>query len=199
MAWCRIHGAEVIPTKRAGRGTETKYAIRCRVTGAREKSVNRIHVSRVAFLGMTATIALGLGGCAADEGPLVQETTAVLTDDVAEPSRGEGSDTPTQGDGDHAFGAERGDMVRAIEKACESDEASARWEGDVLILSMQGDAEGVWLDTCSVGPSPHCSMRATVPSSNSPMAASNAARWLPTTDVVVARDDLAIVVAILNP
>ncbi|MEO7588626.1 MAG: hypothetical protein ABIS84_11435 [Arachnia sp.] len=47
----------------------------------------------------------------------------------------------TEGGGDYAFGTERDEMATAIEAAFAARNATARWDGDVLVPSLDGDAD----------------------------------------------------------
>lgn len=53
-----------------------------------------------------------------------------------------GSSEPSTGDGDYAFGTDRDQMATAIEAAFKSDNGKAKWDGDTLVLSIDGDATG---------------------------------------------------------
>lgn len=44
------------------------------------------------------------------------------------------------GDGEYAFGTDRGQITIAIDKAFAGQNGKARWEGDVLVLAVDGDA-----------------------------------------------------------
>ncbi|GAB3597822.1 hypothetical protein CFAEC_11210 [Corynebacterium faecale] len=44
------------------------------------------------------------------------------------------------GPGEYVFGAERDQMLEAVERTYQSDNASATWEGDTMVVTVDGDA-----------------------------------------------------------
>ncbi|GAA3212917.1 hypothetical protein [Microbacterium terregens] len=48
---------------------------------------------------------------------------------------------PTTGDGDgYAFGTSRDQLATALDRAFSTENGKARWEGDTLVLAVDGDA-----------------------------------------------------------
>ncbi len=93
-------------------------------------------------------LAFGAGGCttggaAVDEpGVVVEESTRAGTDTSVEPvAEPESTQPASEGDGDYVFGLERDNMVEVIETTYEERKAKARWEGDVFVVALEGDAE----------------------------------------------------------
>ncbi|GEM_PF-6920316 len=59
-------------------------------------------------------------------------------DDSAQPAPG--TNQEDEGNGEYAFGTDRDQIAYSIEQAFSSDNGKAHWEGDRLILSVDGDA-----------------------------------------------------------
>lgn len=102
----------------------------------------------IATLAAVLLLAIGAGGCAADEAPLdepgvvVEESPRTGTDASVEPGAdAEPTEPAEEGDGDYVFGLERDNMVEVIETTYEKRNAKARWEGDVFVVALEGDAE----------------------------------------------------------
>lgn len=105
---------------------------------------------------VTKLLAIGaslllLAGCAAEPGSnaapapdakpdAAAETTPKPQDDKdADESKGNDAESSDSG---YAFGVNRDQLASAIETAFSSQNGKARWEGDTLILKVDGDAEG---------------------------------------------------------
>lgn len=84
-----------------------------------------------------------VAGCAA-EAPKSQETTSPAETTDVTPGTAEGDEAESEaaeGDGDYAFGTDRDQIATAIEAGFKSENGKARWEGDTLVLSVDGDAD----------------------------------------------------------
>ena len=79
-------------------------------------------------------------GCAteppANGGPSDNVTTEGSSEGIA-------VDTLKGGDGDYAFGTERDDIATAVEAAFSTKNATARWDGDRLVLALDGDIDAL--------------------------------------------------------
>lgn len=74
------------------------------------------------------------GGAGADAGAGGGETPAV-------PGAG-GVESGGGAEGDYAFGTNRDEIARAVSETYSTADATARWEGDTLVVSMDGDVDG---------------------------------------------------------
>lgn len=93
-------------------------------------------------MGVLAVVPLlfTIAGCGSDDlsgsegvavdGPAI--TTEVQADG--------GGTAVTAGPGEYVFGAEREHMIEAVERTYQSDNASAAWEGDTMVITVDGDA-----------------------------------------------------------
>lgn len=91
-------------------------------------------------------VATGLAGCSNATPETGEQPEPVAdTSHLSAETKNDAPDETDQvaGDGDYAFGTDREQIAIAIEKGLASKNASARWEGDTLFLSMEGDAEGL--------------------------------------------------------
>ena len=95
----------------------------------RESTVRRaVSVSLVLLLGSA------LAACAAaPPSPIVQQGAS------SEVSA-EGSASQPEGSGEYAFGVDRDEIATSIEAAFANKNGDARWEGDTLVLRLDGDA-----------------------------------------------------------
>lgn len=100
------------------------------------------------IIATTAALLLVLTGCAtedsnaggaSDEATVNQEATTTESSETETAEAG-APDEVTGGDGDYAFGTDKDQIATAIESAFSGENGKARWEGDVLILSVDGDA-----------------------------------------------------------
>lgn len=78
---------------------------------------------------VTAGAACGSGGDAPDadratEPPVLKQTS------------------PSSDSGDYAFGTDRDQIAEAVERAFSTQSGTARWEGDTLVLSLDGEVQG---------------------------------------------------------
>ena len=104
---------------------------------------------RLAGLAAAALVATGSVGCAGEDIPdgdaptvAAQKVTDTTTPAGGESDAEQTSNAPATGlEGDYAFGTDRDDVITVIEQAYEKDNASARWEGDLFIVAMDGDGE----------------------------------------------------------
>lgn len=81
-----------------------------------------------------ASLVLGLAACGAEtETPTRGQEGAV---EVVEESGSGGAE------GDYAFGTNRDEIARAVSETYSTADATARWEGDTLVVSMDGDVDG---------------------------------------------------------
>lgn len=94
-----------------------------------------VRAGAVAWAGLlvTAGAACGSGGDAPDADPATEPPVLEQTS----PSGDSGG-----GDGDYAFGTDRDQIAEAVEGAFSTQNGTARWEGDTLVLSVDGDAGG---------------------------------------------------------
>lgn len=81
-----------------------------------------------------ALLSFTLVGCGSDTPP--SNDTGSGTPNTATPGAGT---SESSGEGDYAFGTGRDDIATAIEAPYSSRNASATWEGDRLVVSMDGD------------------------------------------------------------
>lgn len=49
---------------------------------------------------------------------------------------------PAESDDEYAFGTDQDQIAQAIEEAFASQNGKTRWDGDTLVLSLEGDASG---------------------------------------------------------
>lgn len=113
-----------------------------------------------------ASLALGLSACGSDSAdgggstPVTGEAVAVLEETSAgsqPPSGVDGDPTPTidagqgedggqgavdAGQGDYVFGLDRDSIAQTVTETFASQNAASAWEGDTLVVTMDGDAEG---------------------------------------------------------
>lgn len=105
----------------------------------------RISLTRAGLIAAaTTTLVLGLGACgsgsdAADSAAGEPEGTVRV---VEEPADGGPATTIDAGEGDYVFGVGRDSIAEAITTTFASSNAEAVWEGDTLVVTMDGDAEG---------------------------------------------------------
>lgn len=108
----------------------------------------------------TTLLLLGVAGCGSDAqaeapGSSVTQSTggSGAPDTAGEAASADSTDTGAEEpsevdgtspglDGDYAFGLEREQMLEVVEKTYASRNASATWDGDRLVVTMDGDAEG---------------------------------------------------------
>lgn len=96
----------------------------------------RSRSSRSGLVAAVAAFLLLTTACAAD--------TDAGSDgaDVQDPADSAPAPAPdAEGDGDYAFGSDRDQIAFAIEKAFSTKNATAAWEGETLVLSLDGDAD----------------------------------------------------------
>ena len=83
------------------------------------------------LVGLTSACASG----PADSGPSLDSDSGTSAESNEEVASEESS-----GDGDYAFGSDRDQVATAIESAFESQNGKVKWDGDTLVLSVDGDA-----------------------------------------------------------
>lgn len=88
---------------------------------------------RVMPLATTAVLMIVLSAC----GSSVSDAGDAETDVSAPPSK-TSDEAPAQGDGKYAFGTDRDQIAAAIEGGFKSSNGKARWEGDTLVLAVDG-------------------------------------------------------------
>lgn len=80
---------------------------------------------------------------------LLLATGACGTGSDSEPNRNAGQDADSQDvssdnqGSDNAYGSTRDEIAFAVSKAFENDNGKATWEGDTLVLALDGDAEAM--------------------------------------------------------
>lgn len=100
----------------------------------------RTSLTRTGLIVAAATsLALGLAACSADSDP--DATPARATEAVLEEQPGDTVTTIAATDADPAFDLERDTTVEVVEQTFATDNASAVWEMDTLVVTMDGDAE----------------------------------------------------------
>lgn len=98
----------------------------------------------VLFRAGIAALALGFvlttTACAGESGTQTAPEPAAPT----EPADGSGdaADGDDDSDGEYAFGTDRDEIAYSIEQAFITQNGKARWEGDTLVLAIDGDADG---------------------------------------------------------
>lgn len=84
-----------------------------------------------------------VSGCSQDS-PTPPASTpseqAATPDASQEPAPDSADQDPGELDGDYAFGTDRDQIAQAIETAFSSQSGKARWDGDILILAVDGSA-----------------------------------------------------------
>lgn len=102
----------------------------------------------IASLGAVVLLTIGAGGCSADEavvdetGIAVEESSQANTEATVQPvADAETTEPAPEGDGDYVFGLERDNMVEVVKKTYVERNAKARWEGNVFVVAIDGDAE----------------------------------------------------------
>ncbi len=86
----------------------------------------RITTTRAGVTAAMATMALLVGACGGSDSAAKDAPT---------------SSKKSSGTGDYAFGTDRDQMGEAIERAFATQDGKVRWDGDLLILSVDGDAD----------------------------------------------------------
>lgn len=105
----------------------------------------RTSLTRAGMITAAATsLVLGLAACASgsdagDSGVEGQEGTLRV---VEEPAGGGPATTIDAGEGDYVFGLGRDSIAETVTETFSSNNAEALWEGDTLVVTMDGDAEG---------------------------------------------------------
>lgn len=96
---------------------------------------------------LSATAILLLGGALAACAPAAPEpsaddagTTASTASTAPSAAPAESQSPDADGGEEYAFGADRGVLATAVEAAFKTRNGSARWEGDTLVLAVDGDA-----------------------------------------------------------
>lgn len=98
-----------------------------------------------------AGLVLGLSACGSDSdgdpGSGAGDSEAAGQEGVVgvvEEDPGDGSPRTTidAGEGDYAFGVGRDSIAEAVAQTYSSQNATAEWEGDTLVVTMDGDTEG---------------------------------------------------------
>lgn len=103
------------------------------------------------LLAATTIVLLGAAACSSDEEPADNEGGDVDSavdvnadnaagDDAAADADSGGGATPGL-DGDYSFGLGKESMPGVFESTFSSDNAKARWDGDTMIIELEGDAE----------------------------------------------------------
>ena len=114
--------------------------------------LNRVGAVASAALLLTAAAACGSGGDASNADPATdpakpeQSSSSGVENSGVESSGAEGSGAEgsgAEGDGDYAFGTDRDQIAQAIEEAFSTQNGTARWEGDTLVLSLDEEGPGV--------------------------------------------------------
>lgn len=103
------------------------------------------------ILAAASIVLLGAAACSSDEDPADNEGGDVGSavdanaDDAADGEAAadiDSGDGATQGlDGDYSFGLGKESMPGVFETTFSSDNAKARWDGDTMIIEMDGDVE----------------------------------------------------------
>ena len=95
--------------------------------------------------GVLAVVPLvfALAGCGSDDSSGSQTVAVAEPAAATEQQTREDVAVVTADPGDYAFGAERGQMAEAIERTYKSNDASATWEGNTMVVSIDGDATEV--------------------------------------------------------
>lgn len=83
---------------------------------------------------------MGFATACAAEAPAEAETdTAAEVTETDASAETEPSSDDADGDGDYAFGTDRDEIAQAIEAAFATQDGTATWEGDTLVLSLDTD------------------------------------------------------------
>lgn len=116
--------------------------------------------ARAGLMAVAAVLALGTAACGPDseppdvgpadttagaetaDGPRTGDGAAGKADRVAvEEQTGKPGRTIDAGQGDYEFGLGRDSINETVESTYSSDNASVTWEGDTMVVAMDGDAE----------------------------------------------------------
>lgn len=89
---------------------------------------------RIMVFASVVPLTVILTACGSDDSEAaVEENSTDVIEDSAEPAAAEVT-------GDYVFGLKKEQMIEVIEKSYATDNASATWDGDTMILTMDGDA-----------------------------------------------------------
>lgn len=109
--------------------------------------LTRTSLTRTGWLLAAAALTVSLSACASetpapDDIPGIGSEAPAEAETDAAGDAGTGADTDAAGgDGEYAFGTDRDQIAQAIEQAFGSQGGSAAWEGDTLVLTVDGDAD----------------------------------------------------------
>lgn len=91
-----------------------------------------------------AALALGFvfttTACAGDSGASTAPEPAAPSAPAGDPD--DAAETGDDGEDEYAFGTDRDEIAYSIEQAFTTQNGKARWEGDTLVLAIDGDAGG---------------------------------------------------------
>lgn len=105
----------------------------------------RTSLTRAGMITAAATgLVLGLAACSSgsDAGDSAAGEPEGTVRVVEEPAGGGPATTIDAGEGDYVFGLGRESIAETITETFSSNNAEAVWEGDTLVVTMDGDAEG---------------------------------------------------------
>lgn len=102
--------------------------------------VKRSGLFRSGLAVSAAALLFALSACAAAEAPGAPPADGQGTGGQSAVEPGS-SDDVVGGDGDYAFGTDRDQIAFSIGKAFSTKNGSARWDGDTLVLSVDGDVD----------------------------------------------------------
>ena len=103
----------------------------------------RTSLTRAGMIAAAASLALGLAACGS--GSDENQTSADQDETVAVIEEAPGDDSPPvvidAGEGDYTMGLGRESIAEAIAETYAGENATTAWEGDTLVVTMDGDAE----------------------------------------------------------
>lgn len=104
----------------------------------------RTSLTRAGLIAAAVTsLALGLTACSSgsdvDPAPAGQEGPVGVVEEV--PGDGSPPTTIDAGEGDYVFGVGRDSIAEAVAETYSSENATAEWEGDTLVVTMDGNTE----------------------------------------------------------
>ena len=103
----------------------------------------RTSLTRAGLIAAATGVALVLASCSSGPDDDPARTASDGTARVVEEVPGDGSPPTTIniGEGDYAFGVDRGSIAQAAAKTFAARHATADWEGDTLVVTMNGNTE----------------------------------------------------------
>ena len=88
------------------------------------------------MLAASAALVLGVTACASAAPAAVEDNNAVV-----QPADAGSAESSDDAGGDYAFGTDRDQIATAIEQAFSGSNGTARWDGAVFVLEVDGDAD----------------------------------------------------------